>query len=254
LVTDVPQEKGKVQRVASRIGDQQDTIYGWTWHVKSKPRAENVAYTNQFLGLHQDLMYWDPIPELQLLHCHSNDCEGGESLFSHGVRAAYELKHAHPEHYDALTSIKCFFGYHKGGYNFARGHPTIIADRNHNITETRWSPPFQEAFPLTSGDQGDEDLRRWKAAAAQFKAIAESPGKTFEMKLKPGDCVIFNNRKILHGRRQFSQSQTGEGSRWLEGTYIAPSEYAKAVGKPWGKTKDQSAKGSKKKQRKRPSP
>ncbi|KAK4233627.1 hypothetical protein C8A03DRAFT_38649 [Achaetomium macrosporum] len=231
FVTDVPQEKEQVRRVASRFGSPQYTIYGWTWDVKSKPRAENVAYTSQFLGLHQDLMYNHPIPELQLLHCHSNDCEGGESLFSHGVRAAYELKHAHPEHYYALTHIKSFFGYHKRGNNFSRAHPTVITDRNNNIRETRWSPPFQEPFPLTSDDQGDEDLRRWKVAAAQFKAIAESPSNTVEIKLKPGDCVIFNNRQILHGRRQFSQSQTGEGSRWLEGTYIGPDVYRRAVRK-----------------------
>ncbi|KAK3306185.1 uncharacterized protein B0T15DRAFT_220934 [Chaetomium strumarium] len=229
FVTGVPQEKGQVQRVASRIGAQQYTIYGWTWDVKSKPRAENVAYTSQFLGLHQDLMYWDPIPELQLLHCQSNDCEGGESLFSHGVRAAYELKKAYPEHYDVLTRVESFFGYHKRGHNFARAHPTIIADKNNTISETRWSPPFQESFRLRSDEQGDEDLRRWKAAAAQFKAIAESPSNIVEMKLKPGDCVIFNNRQILHGRRQFSQSQTGKGSRWLEGTYIAPAVYERAV-------------------------
>ncbi|EAQ90403.1 hypothetical protein CHGG_02338 [Chaetomium globosum CBS 148.51] len=92
FVTDVPADESAVERVASRIGPVQETFYGRTWDVRNKARAENVAYTDKFLCLHQDLMYHDPVPGLQLLHCLANTCEGGESLFSHAVRAAYELR------------------------------------------------------------------------------------------------------------------------------------------------------------------
>ena len=39
----------------------------------------------------------------------------------------------------------------------------------------------------------------------------------FELKLEPGQCVIFENRRVLHSRRPFD---TGSGSRWLAGAYL----------------------------------
>jgi len=35
--------------------------------------------------------------------------------------------------------------------------------------------------------------------------------------MQEGDCVIFNNRRVLHGRREFDAK---EGERWLKGTYV----------------------------------
>ncbi|KAK4101250.1 Clavaminate synthase-like protein [Parathielavia hyrcaniae] len=224
FVTDVPQDESEVQRIASRIGPMQYTFYGWTWDVRSKPQAENVAYTSQFLGLHQDLMYHDPIPGLQLLHCLSNTCEGGESLFSHGIRAADQLKAESPELYNDLATDQVWFTYRKGEHHYYRAHTAIIRDRYGGSKETRWAPMFQATFPQGLGGPGG--LRRWKRAATAFQKIVESESNMVEVKLKEGECVIFDNRQILHGRRQFTAAQ---GSRWLKGTYITQQTYLAKV-------------------------
>lgn len=39
----------------------------------------------------------------------------------------------------------------------------------------------------------------------------------FELKLEEGDCVIFDNRRVVHARRAFD-AQAGE--RWLKGAYV----------------------------------
>lgn len=39
----------------------------------------------------------------------------------------------------------------------------------------------------------------------------------FEETLKEGECVVFNNRRVLHARRAFD---TESGERWLKGTYV----------------------------------
>ncbi|KAK4120546.1 Clavaminate synthase-like protein [Parathielavia appendiculata] len=221
FVTDVPQDETEVQRIASRIGPLQYTFYGWTWDVKSKPQAENVAYTSKFLGLHQDLMYHDPIPGLQLLHCLSNSCEGGESLFSHGIRAAYELKVKSPHFYGFLVKAGVWFGYRKGEHHYHALRNTITRGRAGTPNETNWAPPFQAPFP-----PGFPRLDRWKRAATAFQRIVESESNMVEVKLKEGECVIFDNRQILHGRRQFA---TAEGSRWLKGAYITQQTYLAKV-------------------------
>ncbi|KAK4150496.1 hypothetical protein C8A00DRAFT_17986 [Chaetomidium leptoderma] len=225
FVTGVPTKENEVAHVANRIGPLQRTFYGSTWDVKSKPRAENVAYTSKFLGLHQDLMYHDPVPGLQLLHCLSNTCEGGESLFSHGVRAAYELKLTDANHYDSLTKHKAWFGYRKGQHHYFAARHTIMSVATGHPRETRWAPPFQGTFQMASTGPRTDVLLKWKRAATAFQEIAESEYNMVEIKLKEGECVIFDNRQILHGRRQFT---TGEGDRWLKGAYISQQDYLAA--------------------------
>jgi alpha-ketoglutarate-dependent taurine dioxygenase len=222
FVTDVPSDEAEVERIAGRIGPLQHTFYGLTWDVKSKPQAENVAYTSKFLGLHQDLLYHDPIPGLQLLHCLANTCEGGESLFSNGVRAAYDLKAKYPDYFDILKKARCWFGYRKGDNHYFRGRRTIHTTPTGQVIQTNWAPPFQTTFPLPARPEANNILEKWKRAATAFQEIAESESNIVELKLKEGECVIFDNRQILHGRRQFA---AGEGSRWLKGAYITQQTY-----------------------------
>ncbi|KAL1858241.1 hypothetical protein Daus18300_009987 [Diaporthe australafricana] len=232
IVKGVPGTESAVQEVASRIGHLQSTFYGPTWDVVSKPRAENVAYTNEFLGLHQDLMYLPKPPRLQILHCLENSCEGGESLFSDGIRAAHELQQKHQKHFITLASSRVDFQYDKGGYYYRHGQYTITS-YPHGHVATRypqyvfWSPPFQA--PFWSGlrnnyeesgprvDRTHDYLREWHTAAKVFKDSIEDPRNMVQFRLQPGDCVVFDNWRVLHGRREFD---TTSGRRHLRGGYI----------------------------------
>ena len=51
----------------------------------------------------------------------------------------------------------------------------------------------------------------------EFSNLVESEDNLYEYRLQEGECVIFNNRRVLHGRRQFD---TATGMRWLKGAYI----------------------------------
>jgi len=65
FLDNVPQEETAVERIAEAIGPIRNTFYGRTWDVKSKPQAENVAYTAQHLGLHMDLLYMKSPPGMR---------------------------------------------------------------------------------------------------------------------------------------------------------------------------------------------
>jgi len=222
FVTDVPEDEASVERIAKRIGPLQHTFYGWTWDVRSKPRAENVAYTNVFLGLHQDLMYHNPIPRVQLLHCLANSCEGGESLFASGIRAAYELQQTDPINYGVLTRYDTHYCYDRNGHYYHARRCTIVEGLPGGPIMTHWAPPFQGTQRRLSGPV-QPSLLRWKRAATAFQKTIEDERNMYEYKLKPGECVIFDNQRVLHGRREF---QTTQGSRWLKGAYISPQVFA----------------------------
>lgn len=227
FVRGVPESHDAVQDIASKIGDLQSTFYGLTWDVISKPNAENVAYTNDFLCLHQDLLYWRETPKIQLLHCLKNDCEGGESLFSDGLRAAWDMRAKQSQDFNLLAYEDVNFHYHKHG-NFYRDHRTVISVAQGLPTKINWSPPFQAPFYQNPGafEAGSHIvLGKWRGAAKSFRDNIESPTNMFQYRLQPGDCVLFDNQRILHGRTKFD---TSAGHRHLRGGYIDQQTLASA--------------------------
>lgn len=217
IVKGVPESRDAVKDVANKIGHLQSTFYGETWDVISKPNAENVAYTNEFLCLHQDLMYYDDIPYVQLLHCMKNDCEGGDSLFSDGLRAAVELKHHKPNDYSFLTKKPIFFQYSKNGHSYRRRRRVIndSYDSSPDLPSSiHWSPPFQGPFPLK---HMTKSLVQYSRAAKTFKENVEASDNMLKCRLQPGDCVLFDNSRVLHGRTKFD---TSSGLRHLHGAYL----------------------------------
>lgn len=231
----VPQTEGAVEQVASRLGHLQATFYGPTWDVVSKPQAENVAYTNEFLCLHQDLMYLKEPPRIQVLHCLENGCEGGDSLFSDGLRAAHDLRLNNEDHFKTLATHNVDFHYAKGGHYWHNKHKTIVLRQNYGKRErvtrkppmsVRWSPPFQAPF-WTALKRGSNThpwdaragfmIETWHRAAKVFRDSTEDPANMVQFRLQPGDCVVFDNWRVLHGRRAFD---TASGRRHLRGTYV----------------------------------
>ncbi|KAL0468558.1 gamma-butyrobetaine dioxygenase [Neurospora intermedia] len=253
--------ESQVEKIANRIGILMHTFYGFTWDVRSKPRAENVAYTNVFLGLHQDLMYIDPPPRLQLLHCISNSFQGGESLFSDGARAAYSLELNNPLAFDQLRGNRSpQFHYHRNGNDYHMGRNTFrYAGRTGEgkgfLSRIHWAPPFQAPFGRQTGatatnvlgnrviqdggggayaenehavvvEEKGKNMTKWVPAAKEFEREISAEENMFELKMKEGECVIFDNWRVLHGRREFQTEGQAEGAeRWLKGTYISHQVY-----------------------------
>lgn len=238
VVKNVPESETSVQQVAERIGPIMDTFYGRTWDVVSKPDAENVAYTNDFLCLHQDLLYHDPVPKIQLLHCLKNECKGGESLFSDGLVAAWHASMVRTPYAADLETHRLAYWYTKNGNDRYRTHPIVDATGHHPRLPlgVNWSPPFQAPLPLApllAHGPGTTTLHppsghhRFVAetrSARRFMDAVEAPRATWEYKMAPGDCVVFDNRRVLHGRTRFDVSGGG-GERHLRGCYLDEPTY-----------------------------
>jgi hypothetical protein len=71
-------------------------------------------------------------------------------------------------------------------------------------------------------DTDSAGYRAWHRAARRFSALIAHEDNVFEYKMQPGECVVFDNRRVLHGRKAFD---TGSGTRWLRGTYIADEDF-----------------------------
>ncbi|QPC79288.1 hypothetical protein HYE68_010040 [Fusarium pseudograminearum] len=250
FLKNVPQDENSIVDITTRIANIKETFYGRTFDVRAKPDAENVAYTSGYLGLHQDLLYLESPPAIQLLHCMENSCEGGESLFSDGLFAGRLLFLQSSPTIRNLWKVMVPYHYEKHGYFYHQRRPILELGPNGDLAGVNWSPPFQDQFSSAA-----VDAREWLEPAKLFDRMINNPDVMYEMKMEPGECVLFDNTRIMHGRNKFD---VGGGSRWLRGAYISREDFVSRAmhvpeelateyraGKKWSRDiEDQEVRGS----------
>ncbi|KAG5296572.1 gamma-butyrobetaine dioxygenase [Histoplasma ohiense] len=237
FVKDIPESPEMVEKIATRMGPLRNSFYGSTWDVRSVPDAKNVAYTNKHLDFHMDLLYMKEPPGYQLLHCLRNSFSGGESLFSDTFQAAVRLLRNDPILFDILCKTPTRFEYRNNNQHYQYSHPTIEIEGGEEflknppkknpvpyVNYVNYSPPFQAPSYLTKHLVDGRDIKLYVRAMKAFAAELGKPENIFQVKLEPGQCVIFQNRRVVHARNAFDLSETGHGDsggeRWLRGAYV----------------------------------
>lgn len=249
FLRNVPDDETSVVTIAKRIGPLRDSFYGRTWDVRSVPDAKNIAYTHQYLGLHMDLLYMTNPPHLQLLHSLRAQAPGGESLFSDSFYAAETIRREDLTKFFDLVDFPVTYHYKNAAQHYQHTRPTIelelagivggqggykssrkgffndvhehgnarIPHFSSAIQRINWSPPFQGPF-----QQSLRKLPYYQRAAKRFSDLVNADENTFELRLSEGECVIFDNRRVLHARKAFDISG---GERWLKGAYVDDDVY-----------------------------
>lgn len=159
-----------------------------------------------------------------------NDATGGSSIFSDSFRAVYALRSTKPEYFSSLTKFPVTFHYKNDGQHYHYSRPMVVLSEDgtgtsrldKKIDHVNWSPPFQAPFEEGCEDTIGGQWRQWFRAAKAFAGEVEHPDNVFELTLREGECVLFANRRVLHGRREFDPSS---GDRWLRGTYLDIDAY-----------------------------
>lgn len=249
FLTGVPPTETAVADVALKFGAIKETFYGRTWDVISKPDAENVAYTSAYLGLHSDMLYLESPPRIQLLHCLKNSCAGGESIFSDAFYVAATLRNRHPWAASRLSRVAVPYHYNKNGFFYRQSRPVFdFSGKKPDAHEVWWSPPFQAPFHKPVTDAQIAAFRSWHKAARMFQGLLENQRHMFQYKLQSGECVLFDNRRVLHGRREFDARS---GSRWLKGTYVADEDFVSTLNRVYDEERTETAERAEARQRRR---
>ena len=99
----------------------------------------------------------------------------------------------------------------------------------HHIQNIAWSPPFQAPIriPRWKDETGqrvplpllNDKATQWHDAAQKFSKLIHRQDGIYERMMRPGECVIFDNRRVLHARKAFEVRDAGK-ERWLRGTYL----------------------------------
>ena len=212
IFENVPTQDNFIVNFANSIGSIRPTNFGEFFNVKSKPNPNDLAYTSLPLAPHTDNPYRKPVPCIQLLHCIENEVGGGLSTLVDGLAVTEELKKEHPSFFQILTEIKVRFQFVDDNVVLEDWAEMIQLDENKRLKQVRFSPRL-DFVPLMD----KEKLELYYAARNKISEMYNSKKFRIEFKLKPGDLLMMDNYRLLHGRTEYNAN---EGNRFLQGCYI----------------------------------
>ena len=217
LVTGLDARHDAGMEVAKRIGFLRETNFGTTFQVQSKPNPNNLAYTAVALPTHTDLPNQELPPGFQFLHCLANEAEGGGSTFADGLAISTDLRANDIEAFNMLSSVSIPFRFYDEN--------TDIRSRKHVITLNLDGEISEICFNAHIADFLDIDPKLMKSyyrAYGKFMKMTRSNAYLISLRLAVGEMVVFDNRRILHGRDAFNPET---GFRHLHGCYVDRGEF-----------------------------
>lgn len=212
LLRNLPLVPGTVAEVGDRLGFVRVTNYGRLFDVMSVPNPTNLAYTAVGLGVHSDNPYRHPSPGVQLLHCLESDAPGGDSVLVDGLRAAQLLRDESPDDFALLARVPMTFRYADAATELVARQTLLSVDMDGVVRAVHFNNRSADWL-----DAPAELAAPWYAAYLRFARILKRPQLELVLRLAPGDCVVLQNDRTLHGRTAFDP---GRGRRHLQGCYI----------------------------------
>ena len=212
IIKKTPVKKNYILNFANSLGILRKTNFGKLFNVRSVRKASDLAYTSHALAAHTDNPYRRPIPGIQILHCLKNDSIGGHSTLTDGFAVAEYMRKKFAKYFKILSTVKIRFSYQDKNTYLENWGETIQLDSDNTIKRVRLSPrlDYVQVFKKDKLDQ-------FYKARSLFIKLCNSKKFMIEFKLSPGDMMLMDNYRTLHGRTKYDMSF---GERHLQGCYI----------------------------------
>jgi gamma-butyrobetaine dioxygenase len=207
LLRGVPVTPGTVLRVAGTFGFVRETNYGKLFDVRVVTDPANLAFTSRAIPPHTDNPYRDPVPTLQLLHCLRDASLGGDTGLVDGFAAAAALRREDPASFAVLTATPWPFAYADKDSELRASQPMIALTPDGRITAVRVNNRSMGPLRLP--------YEQAEAAYTAYRAWATLLGRPeflLTMRLAPGDCLVFDNTRVLHARTAFASPPAAPAS------------------------------------------
>ncbi|MGA0120272.1 MAG: TauD/TfdA family dioxygenase [Methylophilaceae bacterium] len=213
IIKNVPTEDKYLLKFVNSIGPIKVTNFGEYFDVMSKPNPNDLAYKPIALPPHTDNPYRKPTaPGIQFLHCLKNEVSGGFSTLVDGFAVAEYIKKTDPEAFKALTETNIRFEFQDKDIVLENWGELIELDDDGDYKQVRYSTRVDYVPPLTQ-----EKLSVFYRARKLLGDLYCSSQFELKFKLKPGDIMMFDNHRLLHGRTAYDAN---EGARHLQGCYL----------------------------------
>ena len=225
LIQGLPTTPGTLKTLTSYFGPTRQTHFGSLFDIRSQ--TQDQLGTGQNIGAtacnsqapHTDEGWRHGPPGINLFHClQSHQNGGGESIFVDGIGAAEALRCDDPEAFELLTSEPLMFVAERNPKERFRSRaPAIALDHEGQVRGVRITDRTLAALDLPI-----ELVEPAYRAIGLFYELLLSPIRLYEHQLNPGEMVVFDNHRVLHGRRAFDPAT---GQRWLQQLSIDREEF-----------------------------
>ena len=202
LLRDVPPEPAMVLTVAERIGLVRESERGPIIDAHVMPRPRHQIFTSQAMNPHSGLAFLDQVPTVGIKHCIRKAVEGGSSLLVDGFHAAATLRAEQPRAFGVLTSTEVMFAFADAAQDLRATRPVIGLGPTGRIREIRFDPGLMRPVRMPTADAAD-----FYAAYRAFAEVTRRPSQTAAFSLRPGDCLVLDNTRMLLGRTSFTGTQ-----------------------------------------------
>ncbi|HTV94570.1 MAG TPA: TauD/TfdA family dioxygenase [Steroidobacteraceae bacterium] len=218
----VPATRDALLDAMRLIGQVSETNYGLTFEVCSVPQPENLAYSDLGLGLHTDNPYREPVPGFQALHTLICSPDGGDSLFADGFALAEQLRTCDPGSFALLSRTPVPFHYRSQSAELRAERPMIELTGRGEVAAISYNSRSIAPLRLAAAEAVP-----FYAAYRRLAGLLREPHHQLKFKLLDGELVLFDNRRILHGRTPFSSARH---PRHLRGCYLSRDSVHSAAG------------------------
>jgi trimethyllysine dioxygenase len=131
-----------------------------------------------------------------------------------GFRIAAELKDKNPEAYELLSSFSVPGQYIGDGAHLMSSRPVFRYDQTGELVQVSFNNGDRAPFLLHPDEQ-----RAFYDALRAFEELANDERLQWVHVLQPGEAMLFDNWRVLHGRKAYS------GTRTLCGAYLNHEDF-----------------------------
>ncbi len=209
IVTGTPATAEATEALLRRVAYIRETIFGGFWEFQADMSKADTAYTTLELRGHTDGTYSADAPGCQLLHCLEFVGTGGESTMVDAFAIARRMESEHPDLFEAFSSMMVPGQYIGDGAHLMAARPVFRHDHTGRLVQVSFNNYDRAPFLLA-----EADMLTFYDALRVFEELANDPAMQWRHVLAPGEAMLFDNWRVLHGRAAYT------GLRRMCGGYI----------------------------------
>jgi gamma-butyrobetaine dioxygenase len=196
VLTDMPREAGAVLAIAESIGAVRETESGRVVDVRARPASPPArAGRSRPAAPRTAAPFRDPLLTVMVLGCLDDGAGGAESTLVDGFRVAATLRAEQPARFAKLAATPVTFARVDARADWRATRPVISVDPRGRIREVHHASRYLS--PLRGRAS---EIVAFYDAYRSFVQLLRRPELALTFRLRPGDCLILDNTRILHGR------------------------------------------------------
>ena len=177
-------------------------VYGQgAFELNPQSERKIIGNTHRAVPPHTDEGYWQYPSGIIFIACDNQSADGeGWSVLVDGFQVAQLLREEDPDAFEILSTVTM---------HFHRVHPkemdlralgrVLCLDSDGDLVGVRY--PARNTAPLDIPEDLVEPMYRalWK-----FSAGINDPANVLRFRMEHGDCMVFDNHRVFHGREAFT--------------------------------------------------